>query len=78
VLLWSVVVEDAPSGALDRVLLYGAEEQPEAETLARGLYRALGRAPERYRFWLQPLTEVSSPQGVVYRLVLRRLPSARC
>jgi hypothetical protein len=37
VLLWTVVVEDAESGALDRVLLDGAEEQTEADAFARGL-----------------------------------------
>lgn len=76
VLLWTVVVEDPRSGALEDVLLYGAEEPAEAEALARGMYRATARAPQDYRFSPQPITEVSGPQGAVYRIVLRRLPAA--
>lgn len=75
-LLWTVVVEDPRSGALDRVLLYGAEEQTEAEALARGMYRATGQTPQDYRFLPQPLTSVSGPDGAVYRIVLRRLTGA--
>ncbi len=58
------------------MLLYGAEKPAETEALARGLYRATGRAPQDYRFLPQPITEVSAPQGAIYRIVLRRLPSA--
>ena len=75
-LLWTVAVEDSQSGALDRVLLYGAVEQAEAEALVRGLYRAMRCASGRYRFWPQPITEVSGPDGAVYRIALRRLPGA--
>jgi hypothetical protein len=36
----------------------------------------MGRTPERHRFWPQPITEVSGPNGAVYRIVLRRLTGA--
>ena len=74
--LFTVVVEDERTGAVDRVLLYAAGSMTEAEGLARAFYRVDDASPGR-RFAAQPITEVSGPGGVVYGIVLRRHPGGR-
>lgn len=72
--LFAVVIEELRRAGIDRVLLYAADQPPEAEGMARDFYLADGKSPLRYRFWAQPVTEVCGPGGALYRVVLRRRP----
>ena len=74
--LFAVVVEDERIGALDRVLLEAARTMDEAAELARAFYLVDRPEPLPYRFAAQPITEVSGPGGVVYRIVLRAMAGA--
>ena len=73
--LFTVVVEDERTGAVDRVLLYAAPTMAEAEQMARAFYRVDDDASPGRRFAAQPITEVSGPGAAVYRIVLRRMPA---
>jgi len=77
VVLWTVVIEDPRTDGLDRVLLYAAPQPEDAETLARRAYEVLGHPPQNYRFWPQPISEVSGPDDAIYRIVLRRQSGPR-
>lgn len=74
--LFVVVIEDIRRAVTDRVLLYAATRPEEAEQMARDFYRSDGRSLRRYRFSPQPITEVSSPEGTLYRIVLHPLTNS--
>lgn len=71
--LFAVVIEDLRRRVTDRVLLYAAEQPDEAEAMARRFFVPDGKSSRRYRFSAQPITEVSGPGDVTYRIILRRL-----
>ena len=69
--LWIVMIEDVERRVLDRVMLYAAERPAEAAAMARRFYLADGKSPRRYHFTPQRITEVFSPDGTSYRVVLQ-------
>lgn len=71
--LWVVMIQDTCETTVDRVLLYAAEERGEAEAMARDFYRAEKRPIARYRFWGQPIKEVTGPHSTLYGIGLHPL-----
>lgn len=74
--LWIVMIEDIERRVLDRVMLYAATRPAEAAAMARRFYLADGKSPRHYHFTPQRITEVFSPDGTVYQVVLQPIATS--